>query len=44
MVPDFKTAEEEAGFWETHSVSDYWDELELVKEELDPAMIALRKV
>jgi predicted DNA binding CopG/RHH family protein len=38
MLPDFKTAEEEAGFWETHSVSDYWDELELVKEELDPEL------
>lgn len=39
-VPDFKTSEEEAEFWETHSVSDYWDELEQVKEELDPKLKA----
>ncbi|WP_243137670.1 CopG family antitoxin [Desulfofundulus thermobenzoicus] len=26
-MPDFKTVEEEAEFWEKHSVSDYWDEL-----------------
>jgi len=39
-IPDFKTAEEEAKFWETHSVSDYWDEFEPVKEELDPKLRA----
>ncbi len=39
-IPDFKTAEEEAEFWETHSVSDYWEELEPVKEELDPELKA----
>jgi predicted DNA binding CopG/RHH family protein len=39
-IPDFKTAEEEAEFWETHSVSDYWDEFEPVKEELDPKLKA----
>lgn len=39
-IPDFKTAEEEAEFWETHSVSDYWDEFRPVKEELDPKLKA----
>ena len=39
-IPDFKTAEEEAEFWETHSVSDYWDEFKPVKEELDPKLKA----
>jgi hypothetical protein len=28
-LPDFRkmTLEEEANFWDTHSVADYWDEL-----------------
>ncbi len=39
-IPDFKTAEEEAEFWETHSVSDYWDEFRPVKEKLDPKLKA----
>jgi predicted DNA binding CopG/RHH family protein len=39
-IPDFKTTEEEAEFWETHSVSDYWDEFEPVKEELNPKLKA----
>ena len=27
-IPNFKTKEEEATFWDTHSLSDYWDEFE----------------
>lgn len=27
-IPDFKTVEEEAHFWDTHSFADFWDELE----------------
>ena len=27
-IPKFKTYEEEAKFWDTHSISDYWDEFE----------------
>lgn len=30
-IPKFKTLEEESEFWDTHSVVDYWDELEDVK-------------
>lgn len=30
-IPDFKTREEEAEFWDTHSFADYWDELKPVK-------------
>jgi len=26
-IPEFATREEEAAFWDTHDVSDYWDEL-----------------
>ncbi len=26
-IPKFKTIEEEAKFWDTHSFADYWDEL-----------------
>ena len=27
-IPDFQSHEEEAAFWDTHSLADYWDELE----------------
>jgi hypothetical protein len=29
-VPEFKTIKEEAAFWDTHDVTDYLGELELV--------------
>ena len=30
-IPDFKSRQEEAEFWDTHSIADYWDELKPVK-------------
>jgi len=33
-IPKFKTLEEESEFWDTHSVADYWDELERVEGPL----------
>lgn len=27
-LPTFKTQEEEISFWEKHSISEYWEELE----------------
>lgn len=30
-IPEFKSYEEEAAFWDTHSFADYWDELKPVK-------------
>ena len=27
-IPKFKSIEEEAKFWDTHSFADYWDEFE----------------
>lgn len=30
-IPDFANREEMAKFWDTHDVSDYWDELKPVK-------------
>lgn len=30
-VPDFASREEEAAFWDTHDISDYWEELTPVK-------------
>ncbi|MCK7513104.1 MAG: BrnA antitoxin family protein [Desulfobacterales bacterium] len=27
-IPAFKTQAEEIKFWETHSIADYWDEIE----------------
>ncbi len=29
-IPEFKTYEEEAAFWDTHSFADYWDEMKPV--------------
>ena len=39
-LPHFKTAEEEAEFWDTHSLTDYWHEFERVDElfVLSPAL------
>ena len=31
QIPTFKSREEEAEFWDTHSFADYWDELKSVK-------------
>jgi predicted DNA binding CopG/RHH family protein len=30
-IPDFKNREEEAAFWDTHDLTDYWDEFKPVK-------------
>lgn len=30
-IPDFKSRTEMAKFWDTHDVSDYWDELKPVR-------------
>ena len=30
-IPEFKSREEEAEFWHTHDLADYWDEFRPVK-------------
>lgn len=30
-IPDFKSIEEEAAFWDTHDLADYWDEFKPVE-------------
>ena len=30
-IPEFKTIEQEAEFWDTHDLADYWDEFKPVK-------------
>jgi predicted DNA binding CopG/RHH family protein len=30
-IPEFKSREEEAEFWDTHDLADYWDEFKTVK-------------
>ena len=32
-IPEFKTIQEEAEFWDTHDVADYWDDFERVDVE-----------
>ena len=39
-LPQFKSIEEEAEFWDTHSFADYIDEFEEVKE---PILVKPRK-
>lgn len=34
-IPKFKSLEEEANFWDSHSFADYWDEFEDVKVIVD---------
>lgn len=34
-IPDFATREEEAAFWDTHDIGEYWDELEPVEIEFE---------
>ena len=30
-IPEFRSREEEARFWDTHDMADYWDEFQSVK-------------
>ena len=51
-IPEFRTREEEAEFWDTHDASEFWDELKPVRVRvaknlsegitirLDPATLA----
>ena len=42
-MPEFASREEEAEFWDTHDITDYWDELKPVKvnfsDSIDHAVI-----
>jgi len=41
-IPEFSNYEEEAEFWDTHSVSKIWEQLEPVELEIDAALIEKR--
>jgi hypothetical protein len=34
QIPEFKSYEEMAGFWDTHSLVDYWDQTEPAEFEI----------
>lgn len=36
QVPEMKSYEEIAEFWDTHSLADYWDQTESVEFEISP--------
>jgi predicted DNA binding CopG/RHH family protein len=36
IIPEFKSYEEMAEFWETHSLADYWDQTEPAEFEFSP--------
>lgn len=42
-IPEFASREEEAEFWDTHDIADYWDELKPVRvkfsKSIDHAVI-----
>ncbi|MGB9793068.1 MAG: CopG family antitoxin [Thermacetogeniaceae bacterium] len=35
-LPEFRSEQEMAEFWDTHSVADYWDQFERDDVDLDP--------
>ena len=35
-IPEFKSYEEMANFWDTHSLADYWDQTEPAEFEFSP--------
>jgi hypothetical protein len=35
-IPTFKSIKEEAAFWDTHSITDYLDEMEIVSGSYQP--------
>ena len=35
-IPEFKSYEEMAEFWDTHSLADYWDQTESAEFEISP--------
>lgn len=35
-IPEFKSYEEMADFWDTHSLADYWDKTEPAEFEFSP--------
>jgi hypothetical protein len=39
-IPEFKTEEEEAQFWDEHDTTEYEDEFKTVKIEVDPELEA----
>ena len=43
-IPDFKSHEEEAEFWDTHSITDFMDELKEVKVNVSPNLTSVMTV
>jgi len=43
-LPVFKSLEEEARFWDTHDVTQYWDQLEEVDEVIELAPALARRI
>lgn len=36
-IPQFKSIQEEAAFWDTHNITDYWEKMEKVNIEFIPS-------
>jgi len=40
-IPEFASIEEEAEFWDSHDLSDYWDELRPVRVHVSPNLTSV---
>ncbi|MDQ7839257.1 MAG: CopG family antitoxin [Thermodesulfobacteriota bacterium] len=43
-IPKFKSEEEEIHFWDTHSLADYWDDTEEVREPIQVSEELRKKI
>ena len=43
-IPEFATVEEEAEFWDTHDLSDYWDEFTPATVRVSPTLASVHVV
>lgn len=39
-IPSFNSIEEEAAWWDSHDISDVWDELEPVRGKVAPSVLS----
>lgn len=43
-IPDFKTRQEEAEFWDTHDLADYWAELKSTQVRVAKGLLSVLQV
>lgn len=43
-IPEFMNRDEEAAWWDTHDLSDYWDEFSPVNIEVSPRILSKKSM